>query len=55
MVIEKEASGKIDRPNCKLLISLPTFMFSVISFVFVLQRSAASNPRNITGLGSGNW
>jgi hypothetical protein len=42
-----EASGKTDRPNCKLLISLPTLMFSVISFVFVLQRSAAVNPRNI--------
>jgi len=55
VAIEMDAKSKIASPKRKLLIALLTLMISVISFVFVLQRSAAGNPRNIAGLGSGNW
>jgi hypothetical protein len=53
--MEMEAIDKIDRPKCKLLISLPTLMFSVTSSVFAAQRKTAGNQSNIAGLGSDNW
>lgn len=50
-----ESIDKLDRPTCKLLISLPTLMFSVTSSVFAAQISIAGNPTNIAGLSSDNW